>query len=76
MFSASYVVKGGSGCPAVLAALVNSNWTVSDPSVHLSSSPATQLTATCTAAVSKPVAITAAPANGEKFIGQASLTCN
>jgi len=75
-FNASFQVKNNSGCPAVTAALVNSNWTVSDPSVHLSSSPSTHVTATCTAAVSNPVAITATPADGEMFIGKASLTCN
>jgi hypothetical protein len=75
-FSASFQVKNNPGCPAVTAALVNSNWTVSDPSVHLSSSPNTHVTATCAAAVSNPVAITATPADGEMFTGQASLTCN
>ena len=76
MFSASFQPKGNSGCPAVTAALVNSNWTVSDPSVHLSSSPTTHVTATCTATVSTPVTVTATPADGEMFIGRASLTCN
>jgi hypothetical protein len=75
-FSASFQVKNNPGCPAVTAALVNSNWTVSDPSVHLSSSANTHVTATCAAAVSNPVAITATPADGEMFTGQASLTCN
>lgn len=63
------------GCPAVTAALVNSNWTVSDPSVHLSASQAAQVTATCTAAVASPVTITATPVSGEMFTGMASLTC-
>src|SRR5215469_7122723 len=39
-------------------ALVSSNWTASDPSVHLSASPTSQVTATCTAAVTNPVTIT------------------
>src|SRR5215831_2440263 len=41
-FSASFQFKNnpGSGCVAVTATLANSNWTVSDPSVQLSSSPA------------------------------------
>jgi hypothetical protein len=55
---------------------VNSNWTVSDPSVQLSASQATQVTATCTAAVTTPVTITATPVSGEMFTGKASLTCN
>ena len=75
-FSATFQFKNSPGCPAVTAALVNSNWTVSDPSVRLSASQATQVTATCTAAVASPVTITATPASGEMFTGKASLTCN
>ena len=37
---------------------------------------ATQGTATCTAAVTTPVTITATPVSGEMFIGHAALTCN
>lgn len=75
-FSASFQFKNNAGCPAVTAALVNSNWTASDPSVHLSSSPTTMVTATCTAAVATPVNITATPADGQMFTGRGSLTCN
>ena len=76
VFSASFQFKNNPGCPAITAALVNSNWTVSDPSVHLSTPQAMQVTATCTAAVATPVTITATPVSGEMFTGKASLTCN
>ena len=76
VFSASFQFKNSPGCPAITAALVNSNWTVSDPSVHLSAPQATQVTATCTAAVATPVTISATPVSGEMFTGKASLTCN
>lgn len=76
VFSASFQFKNSPGCPAITAALVNSNWTASDPSVHLSAPQATQVTATCTAAVATPVTITAIPVTGEMFTGKASLTCN
>jgi len=76
VFSASFQFKNSPGCPAITAALVNSNWAASDPSVHLSTPQATQVTATCTAAVATPVTITATPVSGEMFTGKASLTCN
>jgi hypothetical protein len=76
VFSASFQFKNNPGCPAVTAALVNSNWTVNDPSVHLSASPTSQVTATCTAAVASAVTVTATQASGEMFTGKASLTCN
>ena len=76
VFSASFQFKNSPGCPAITAALVNSNWTASDPSVQLSAPQATQVTATCTAAVSTPVMITATQVGGEMFTGKASLTCN
>lgn len=76
VFSASFQFKNSPGCPAITAALVNSNWTASDPSVHLSAPQATQVTATCTAAVATPVTITATPVSGGTFTGKASLTCN
>ncbi|HEY2360512.1 MAG TPA: hypothetical protein VGK36_05315 [Candidatus Angelobacter sp.] len=76
VFSASFLFKSNPGCPAITAALVNSNWTVSDPSVQLSAPQATQVTATCTAAVAAPVTIMATPVSGEMFTGKASLTCN
>ena len=77
VFSAIIQLGGGAVCPAAeLAALKNSNWTASDPSVHLSASPATQVTATCAAAVTNPVTITATAADNSGFTGQAALTCN
>ena len=75
-FSASLQFKNKSGCVAITAALVNSNWTASDPSVHLSSSPTSLMTATYTAAVTNPVTITATSADGKMLTGRASLTCN
>lgn len=75
-FSASFQFSGAPGCPAVTAALVNSNWTVSDPSVHLSATQGTMVTATCTAALGSPATVTATPADGEMFTGKAALTCN
>lgn len=75
-FSASFQFKNNPGCPAITAALVNSNWTASDPSVQLSAPQATQVTATCTAGVPLPVTISATPVSGQTFTGKASLTCN
>jgi hypothetical protein len=63
------------GCP-VPADAVLFNWTASDPSVHLSSSRAFAVTATCTAAVTNPVTIAATPGNGLDFTGRGTLTCN
>lgn len=76
VFSASLQFKNSPGCAAVTAALVNSNWTVNDASVHLSASQASQVTATCTAAVTNPVTVTATSTSGGMFTGTASLTCN
>jgi len=76
VFSASFLFKNNPGCPAVTAALVNSNWTASDPSVQLSAPQATQVTATCTAGIALPVTISATPVSGAMFTGKASLTCN
>jgi hypothetical protein len=76
VFSASFQFKNNPGCPAITAALVNSNWTASDPSVQLSAPQAIQVTATCTAGVALPVTITATPVSGEMFTGKATLTCN
>ena len=76
MFSATFQFKTQNGCVASqTAALVVSNWTASDPSVHLSPSPASQVTATCTAALANPVTIMASQASGGTFTGQASLVC-
>lgn len=74
MFSAFDRFQGVCGLAA--AALINSNWTASDPSVHLSASPSGQVTATCTAAVANPVTLTATAADGSGLTGQAALTCN
>lgn len=60
---------------AKTAAAVDADWTVSDPSVHLSPSPSTTVIATCTEALANPVTISATPVNG-MTIAQASLTCN
>ena len=75
-FSATVKFKSQNGCIGIAtAALVVSNWTASDPSVHLSPSPSGQVTATCTAALANPVTITATQASGGTFTGQASLVC-
>jgi hypothetical protein len=65
-------------CPGVgTSVLPNANWTASDPSVRLSTSPTSVVTATCTAAVVGPVTITATtPLGGLMFTGRATLTCN
>lgn len=63
------------GNVAVTAALVNSNWTANDPSVQLSVSPNTQVTATCTTALASPVTITATDAGSAARTGHATLTC-
>jgi hypothetical protein len=77
-FNAALQFSTNPGCPLPIDPVrANSNWTASDPSVHLSSSPAFQVTATCTAAVTNPVTITAiaTSANGQMLTGQATLTC-
>src|SRR5579864_327444 len=77
IFSASGLFTGSGSCMGLNAsALVNSNWTVSDPSVHLSASPTTQVTATCTAAVVSPVTIQATSASDQSLTGKATLMCN
>ncbi|HET7873257.1 MAG TPA: hypothetical protein VFL42_12140 [Terriglobales bacterium] len=77
IFSASFLPSSKPGCVsvAITPALANSNWTVSDPSVHLSSTPTTQITATCTAALASPATITATAASGQPLSGQATLAC-
>src|SRR6476661_5204010 len=75
-FSASGLFTGSTVCPANTSALVSSNWTVSDPSVHLSASPAMQVTATCTAAVTSPVTVQATSASDQTLTGKATLMCN
>ena len=76
-FSATLQLDRNTGCVAAQATvLVNSNWTVSDPSVHLSTVQAGETFATCTAAVAGPVTITATQVGGQGFTGKATLTCN
>ncbi len=75
-FSTSFQFANNPGCPAVTAALVTSNWIVSDPSVHLSASQGSMVAATCTAALAGSVTVTATPADGEMFTGKATLMCN
>ena len=76
-FAASVLFGGGSGvCTANTSVTVNSNWTVSDPSVQLSATQGFQVTATCTAALANPVTVTATAATGQPLTGKASLTCN
>src|SRR5262249_42897924 len=78
-FNASFQfnqAKTQNGCvTSFVAALLNSNGTAGDPSVQLSASPSTQVTATCTAALANPVTITATQASGGTLTGQATLTC-
>ena len=75
-FSATFQFKSQNACGGTAtSALVVSNWTASDPSVHLSPSPSGQVTATCTAALTNPVTITAAQVSGGTFTGQGSLVC-
>ncbi|HSK42979.1 MAG TPA: hypothetical protein VLA83_03715 [Candidatus Binatia bacterium] len=75
-FSASGLFTGSAVCAVNASALVNSNWTVSDPSVHLSASPTMQVTAPCTAAVASPVTIQATSASDATLTGKATLMCN
>ena len=63
-------------CGAATAVPLNSNWTASDPSVHLSPAQGGTTTATCTAALASPATITAISADANKFTGTATLTCN
>ncbi|HET9364538.1 MAG TPA: hypothetical protein VFP71_06040, partial [Candidatus Angelobacter sp.] len=75
-FSATFQFKSQNGCiGTATSALIVSNWTASDPSVHLSASPSGQVTATCTAALANPVTITASQVSGGTFTGKASLVC-
>jgi len=66
-------------CGSATAVLPVANWSVTDPSVHLSPAQGTSTTATCTAALAGPVTVTgtnATPVNGQTFTGTATLTCN
>lgn len=74
-FAASNLFTGSRVCTANASAAVNSNWTVSDPSVHLSAAQGALVTATCTAAVPNPVTIKATAVADATLTGQAMLTC-
>src|ERR1051326_3616210 len=63
-------------CGSATAIPLNSNWTASDPSVHLSPAPGGTTTATCPAPRVTPAPITATSADASKFIGTATLTSN
>lgn len=76
-FRSSFQFKNSPGCVGLnSAALASSTWAANDPSVRLSVSPSTQVTATCTAAVANPVTVTATSADGRMLTGTALLTCN
>jgi hypothetical protein len=75
-FAASNLFGGGSGiCTVNASAPVNSNWTVSDSSVHLSAAQGVSVTATCTAAVANPVTVKATAVPDPTLTGQATLVC-
>jgi len=74
-FAASNLFTGNGVCTANASAPVSSNWTVSDPSVHLSAAQGPTVTATCTAALASPAAIHAVAVNNPSLAGQASLSC-
>jgi hypothetical protein len=63
-------------CGSATAIPPNANWSVSDPSVHLSATQGSSTTATCTAALASPVTVTAISADSHMFTGTATLTCN
>ena len=75
VFTSTGLFTGNGVCTANAAAAVSSNWTASDPSIHLSASPATQIAATCTATLTSPATIRAVAASDQTLTGQASLTC-
>ena len=75
VFTATGLLTGNGVCTGNTAAMVSSNWTASDPSIQLSASPTTQVTATCTAALTNPATIKAVSATDQTLTGQASLTC-
>lgn len=74
-FNSSGLLTGNGVCTGNTAVLISSNWTASDPSIQLSASPATQVTATCTAALANPATIRAVAVSDQTLTGQASLTC-
>ena len=74
-FGASTKFAGVCGAGTAIPPIAN--WTVTDPSVHLSPAQGTTTTtAICTAALPSPVTITATSADANKFTGTAALTCN
>ena len=75
VFTASNHFTGSGPCVQNAAMMVNANWTVSDPSVHLSATQGNHVTATCTAVLAKPVTIKATAVSDPKLTGQSSLTC-
>lgn len=75
VFTASNHFTGSGPCSQNAAMMVKANWTVSDPSVHLSATQGNHVTATCTAALAKPVTVKATAVSDPKLTGQASLTC-
>lgn len=75
VFTASNHFTGSGPCAQNAAMMVNANWTVSDPSVHLSATQGNHVTATCTATVDKPITVKATAVSNPKLTGQASLTC-
>lgn len=75
VFTASNHFTGSGPCSQNAAMMVNANWTVSDPSVHLSATQGNHVTATCTAVLAKPVTIKAIALSNPKLTGQAMLTC-
>jgi hypothetical protein len=75
IFTATGLISGNGVCTGNTAAMVSANWTASDPSIQLSASPTTQVTATCTAALTSPATIRAVAASDQTLTGQASLTC-
>jgi len=76
-FGASAKFAGVCGAGTAIPPIAN--WSVSDPSVHISLTQGSSTTATCTAALAGPVTVTgtnATPINGQTFTGTATLTCN
>ena len=75
VFTVSNHFTGSGPCSQNAAMMVNANWTVSDPSVHLSANQGNHVTATCTAALAKPVRIKATAVSDPKLTGESILTC-
>lgn len=75
VFTATALFTGNGVCTANAAAAVSSNWTANDPSIDLSTSPTTQVTATCTTTLTNPATIKAVAVSDQTLTGQAALTC-